>query len=359
MVVAKNLKVTAMKKSLHQHSFGLSVALVSATLLFMAGCRTATQIQPPPAGPPTSMPSAAIVGIHPDPSSGNAGDFEIDLYIVDSSGHAITNLGSNSISISNGLDTLFSPVNLSLVTSALFGSYSAGLLLDQTGSIRTTDPLNLRLLAAKIFLDATALLNPTDEIQLSTFQDSLHVDGEWLHSYGPFTHNTAAFEDTIETLAAKIGGGTPLYDAMYDETDSVALQGTNANKALVVFTDGEDNESYMYYPGATLWSTIHHAIDQHVRIFAVALQTGLDTALISAAMQTGGSIMHASDAKQMVSYFGAMSNLLHGGAQYYRTKWHVALPQAANLHGQVVSGNLSITLPDNTNVIAPFAVQFP
>lgn len=348
-----------MKKSFHQSSPSLSVALVVATLIFMGGCRTATEIVPVPAGPPTSMPSAAIVGIHSESTSGNTGDFEIDLYIVDSSGHAITNLGNNSISILNGFDTLFSQTNVSAGTSALFGSYSAELLLDQTGSIRFTDPLNLRLLAAKIFLDATALLDPADEVQLSTFQDSLHIDGEWLHSYGPFTHNTAKFEDTVETLASRIGGGTPLYDAMYDETDSVALQGQNANKALVVFTDGEDNESNLYYPGATLWSTIHHAVQQHVKVFAIGLETGLDTALISAAMQTGGAVMHASDAKQMVSYFGAMSNLLHGGAKYYQTKWHVSLPNEANLHGQVISGNLSITLPDNSIVLAPFAVTFP
>jgi von Willebrand factor type A domain len=350
-----------MKKSLYNISLVSLLPSVTATLLFMAGCRTVSGPGDPGAkiGPPTSMPSAAIIGIRPGPASGNTGDFEIDLIIVDSSGRAITDLGNNSISILNGLDTLFSQTNVSAGTTALFGSYSAELLLDQTGSIRQTDPLNLRLLAAKIFLDATALLDPPDEVQLSTFQDSLHIDGEYLHSYGPFTHNTGAFEDTVETLAAKIGGGTPLYDAMYDETDSLGLQGRNANKALVVFTDGEDNESYMYYPGATLWNTIHHAIEQHVKIFAIALQTGLDTSLISAAMQTGGSILHASDAKQMVSYFGAMSNLLHGGVQYYQTKWHVSLPQAANLQGQVVSGNLSITLPDNSNVLAPFAVQFP
>ncbi|MFI5201764.1 MAG: VWA domain-containing protein [Candidatus Kapaibacterium sp.] len=350
-----------MKKSRFHISLASFLSIVTATLLFEAGCRTVTGPGDPgaKAGPPTSLPSAAIVGIHPDPASGNSGDFEIDLYIVDSSGHALTTIGANSISILNGFDTLFSQTNVSTATSALFGSYSAGLLLDQTGSIRFTDPLNLRLLAAKIFLGATSLLNPADEVQLSTFQDSLHIDGEYLHSYGPFTHNTGAFEDTVETLASKIGGGTPLYDAMYDETDSVALQGKNANRALVVFTDGEDNESYMYYPGATLWDAIHHAIQQHVKVFAVALQTGLDTALTSAAMQTGGAILQASDAKQMVSYFGAMPSMLHGGVHYYRTKWHVSVPNAGDLSGQVISGNLSITLPDHSNVIAPFAITFP
>jgi hypothetical protein len=74
-------------------------------------------------------------------------------------------------------------------------------------------------------------------------------------------------------------------------------------------------------------------------------------------MQTGGAVMHTNDAKQMVSYFGALPSMMQGHQQMYRTKWHVAVPNG-NLHGQIVSGNLSITLPDHSNVIAPFAVTF-
>ncbi len=333
-----------------------SLVVATAALIFMSGCRTTVEVLP---GPPTSAPSAAVIGITGAQSSGNLGDFEVDLIVVDSSGHPVSDLDASSISIVNGLDTLFSPTGISTAVTSLLGPYSAELLLDQTGSIRTTDPLNLRLIAAKLFLDATGLLNTLDEIQLSTFQDSLHVEGEYLHSYGAFTHNTGAFEVTVETLADKIGGGTPLYDAMYLDADSVSQNGKNSNKALVVFTDGEDNESYEYYPGATLWSAIDHAVNEHVRVFAVALQTGLDTALISAAMQTGGAIMQASDAKQMVSYFGAMSGMLHGNVSYYKTRWHVSLPAAMRASGSVVSGTIAIRLPDNETAAAPFAVKFP
>jgi hypothetical protein len=298
------------------------------------------------------------VGIQPGTASGNSGDFEIDLFVVDSNGHALTNLSPSAISMVTAVDTTFSQTSVGTTTSAACGSYSAELLLDQTGSILTTDPLNLRLIAAKIFLEATSLLPNADEVQLSTFQDSLHL-GFYMQSYGAFTHNTGAFIDTVALLASRVAGGTPLYDAMYNEVDSLTMNAHNANKVLIVFTDGEDNESGLYYPGATLWSTIHHAISEHVKVFAIALQTGLDTALISAAMQTGGAVMHTNDAKQMVSYFGALPSLAQGGTEYYQTKWHVSLPHAASLSGQMVSGNLSITLPDNTTVLAPFAVTFP
>src|SRR5581483_3465931 len=337
---------------------GFSVVVIGLATIFGAGCRTVTQPQTPP-GPPTSLPSAGIVGIRCDGSSGNSGDFEIDLFVVDSSGHSITTLPANSISMISTLDTVFSQTNVSSIVSSVFGAYSSELLLDQTGSIRWTDPLNLRLIAAKLFLDATPLLNASNEVQLSTFQDSLHIDGEWLHSYGPFMHNTTGYEDTVETLADRVGGGTPLYDAMYDDIDSLALHARNANKVLGLFTDGEENESGYYYPGATIWSTIQHAVSQHVKVFAVALQTGLDTALVTAAIQTNGGVMHADDAKQMVSYFHALPSIIQGGSQLYQTKWHVSLPNAASLHGRTISGNLSISLPDHSNVIAPFAVTFP
>jgi hypothetical protein len=341
---------------------GFSVLpLAVAAVFFMAGCRTVTQVQPAPvvpAGPATSLPSAGIVGITPIASSGNSGDFEIDLFVVDSSGHALTNLAPTAISMVTAVDTTFTQTSMNTQTSSPFGPYSAELLLDQTGSIRTTDPLNLRLIAAKLFLEATALLPAANEVQLSTFQDSLG-NGVYMQSYGGFTHNTAGYIDTVALLASRVGGGTPLYDAMYNEMDSLDMMGHNPNKVLVVFTDGQDNESYMYYPGATLWDAIHHAVQNHVKVFAIALQTGLDTELISAAMQTGGAIMHTNDAKQMVSYFSAMSNFIQGGTSYYKTKWHVSLPHAYGLSGQMVSGNLSITLPDNSTVIAPFAVTFP
>ncbi len=337
-------------------AFGFPLFFALSLAVMANGCRTATQVQPP-VGPPTSLPSAGIIGIQAGVVNGNSGNFFVDFFVVDSNGHAISNLPSNSITIVGPMDTTFAQLACGNLTSSLFGPYSAELLLDQTGSIRQTDPLNLRLIAAKLFLDATKLLPSADEVQLSTFQDSLH-DGTYLHSYGPFTHNTSAFEDTVETLALKVGGGTPLYDAMYNETDSLALMGHNTNRALVVFTDGEDNESYMYYPGASLWDAITHAVNSNVKIFAIALKTGLDTALISAAMNTGGSVMHTNDSRQMVSYFAGLSNVIRGGVQYYHSQWHVSLPNSYTLHGQTVSSSLKIKLPDNSTVEAPFSVTF-
>ncbi|HEY3875765.1 MAG TPA: VWA domain-containing protein, partial [Candidatus Kapabacteria bacterium] len=250
----------------------VAVAFVTLGLFMVSGCRTVTQPAPTPPGPPTSLPSAAITGMIPLDCNGNSGDFEVDLFVCDTSGHFIPNLLPSAITILGSLDTLFTQSNVDTMFSDLFGNYSAELLLDQTGSIRTTDPLNLRLIAAKLFLQATNFLAVPNEVQLSTFQDSLE-NGVYMQSYGAFTHNTGAFIDTVALFATRVGGGTPLYDAMYNEIDSLANQAHNTNKVLVVFTDGEDNESGLYYPGANLLSVIHHAAQENVKIFAIALQT--------------------------------------------------------------------------------------
>jgi hypothetical protein len=240
---------------------------------------------------------------------------------------------------------------LAAAKSASCGPFSAELLLDQSNSMAFNDPLDLRLKAAKIFMDGVTLLGGGDEAQLSSFFDFEHgYDG--LRSYGTFTPNGMLFNPAIDALAGNLGPSTPLYDAMYQETDSLVQQGHNANKVLVVFTDGEDNDSYN-----TLWSAIDHAKQQGVKVFAIALKTGINFPLITTAMQTGGSVMHTEDPQQLSSYFGSLGKQMHGGQSYYKTIWHVNVPSATSLSGHTVSGTIKIGTGAST-VLAPFAVTF-
>jgi hypothetical protein len=372
-----------MKQTRSRQVLGVSLlALAIATLFSVSSCRKLTppvdpvdtNYAPPPpppppppmAGPATSLPSAGVIGIRATGSTGNVGDFEIDLLVNDSSGNAITNLSPSAISIPSGIDTIFGQRNTFTqtgVNSAMqmgLGAFSAEILLDQTGSIRKTDPFNLRLLASKLLLQGVALLNnPALEVQLTTFQDSLRIPNGYMRSYGPFTSNVLPLLPIVDGLANQVGGGTPLYDAMYNCVDSLTMLGHNPNKVLLVFTDGQDNESDMYPPYVDAWAAIRYAKQNGVHVFGVALQVGIDTALINAAVQTGGGVMHTDDAKQMVSFYRAMPKVMQGQSAYYKTKWHVALPAGYTLSHRSISGNMKITLPDNSVVAAPFAVSFP
>jgi hypothetical protein len=294
------------------------------------------------------LPSAGVIGARVIATSGSSGDFELDLFVVDSNSRPIANLTGSAFGIANSMDTTFAQMSVSTLRSALLGPYSAEMLLDQTGSIKTTDPSNSRLTAAKAFLGA---LGTGDEVQLSNFTS---YNSPIVISAGPFTSNGPSLFPAVDSLAGKEYGGTPLYDAMYMTTDSLAMKGNNSNKALLVFTDGQDNAS-----SRTLQDVIVHAILSNVKIYAVALETGLDTELISAALSTGGGMMHSNDARQLISYYGTLGKLLHGNVDYYVTKWHVTLAGVTTLHRVVVEGSLLITLPNNPSVVVPFAVAFP
>src|SRR5947207_8275743 len=96
--------------------FGPVVVVAGLLSILSAGCRTANPVAPPvvkttpvvPPGPPTSLPSAGLVGIHPGATSGNSADFSPDLFVVDSNGHALMNLAPSAISIVGAADTMFS-----------------------------------------------------------------------------------------------------------------------------------------------------------------------------------------------------------------------------------------------------------
>ena len=343
--------------------FGLVTSIV--TVFSINGCRRATE---PPNGPDTQgghsmIPgSVGIKAISAGLASGNSGDFELDLYVTDTNGNPVTNIDPSSISIQSALDTLFSPVGLGVATSLASGPFSAELLIDQSNSMKWNDPLKLRWQAAELLLHAVnPALTGSDEIQLSTFNDYMFG----LASYGPFTHNGADFDRAVDSLENVLGPGTPLYDAMYAESDSLSVLATNANKALIVFTDGDDNES-----NHSLWGSINHAKSLGIKVFAIALKTGIDPdsgatnlpeakwALQNAAMATGGATMQTSDPKQLVSYFGGLPKMMHGGTPYLQTKWHVKLPNQTSLTGSQINGLLKITDKSGAIVSAPFNVQF-
>lgn len=342
-----------------------STGLVAAIILLFAaaGCRRATE---PPTGPDTQagqpmIPgSVGVIGVKAISSLGNAGDFELDLFLTDTNGKPVNNFDPSTISIVSAIDTLFSPVGLTAATTLLGGPFSAELLIDQSNSMAYNDPLKLRWKAADIFLSAVTPALGSDEVQLSTFNNFMFG----LTSYGPFTHNGHDFDHAVDSLSNVLGPGTPLYDAMYAESDSLAMLSHNPNKALIVMTDGDDNESYH-----SLWESINHAKSLGIKVFAIALKTGKDTvtqsvpgsewALFTAAMNTGGGVMKTSDPQQVANYYAGLPKLVHGGVSYFKSTWHVKLPSASSLAGRQVNGTLQIVTKANTKLTAPFTLTFP
>ena len=73
------------------------------------------------------------------------------------------------------------------------------------------------------------------------------------HEALPLSGRNASSVDVAQTLSALAPDtvpGTALYDAVVASADHLKKNGKLDKKVLLVVTDGEDNESYMYPPSA-------------------------------------------------------------------------------------------------------------
>ena len=107
---------------------------------------------------------------------------------------------------------------------------SLGIVLDTSGSM-AGEKMTSAQDAVRRFLDE--LLGPQDEVFLMRFDNRVSVLSGW-------TENRAAVSRMVGSI--RPAGGTALYDAM---SDAVPLgeQGTRRKKALVLISDGNDQNS--------------------------------------------------------------------------------------------------------------------
>ena len=127
---------------------------------------------------------------------------------------------------------------------------SIGIVLDSSGSMRNR--MGMVEEAIDLFLDQN---NPENELFFVRFDDEVELEED-------FTQEVDDIRDAISNVVVK--GGTALYDAIYLAVDK-AQDGSEPKKVLVVFTDGEDKDSY--YTSEELMEKVQEADTQ---IFIVA-----------------------------------------------------------------------------------------
>jgi len=104
-----------------------------------------------------------------------------------------------------------------------------GVVIDSSGSMR--DKFDLVNEATRLFLSKN---NPENELFFVAFKDEVRLEQN-------FTRDVEDIYDALDNVI--ISGGTALYDAIYLAVDK-ALQGNEPKKIVIVFTDGEDKDSY-------------------------------------------------------------------------------------------------------------------
>lgn len=261
--------------------------------------------------------------------------------------------------------TASAPEASTLIAGGPARPYASALLLDQSGSITESDPTGARLFSAKAFLDG---LQGQDQALLAAFADGAYarLPGVPLTVYGPFRDATQAnsYFGTIDSLAALVGGGTPLYDsidAVRQQWLGTASMPAGSGQAVVVFTDGVDTScAGQEACRVRREQTILGARQDQVRLFTVGLSRGVDIAALGElANGTGGALLYADNAAQLVPLYGSVGRLMSLSLATYRLRWTVrADAPGAFRPGQALVGRVQVTA-GGSSFDVPFVVGIP
>jgi hypothetical protein len=302
--------------------------------------------------------SGTVIRVGKPVLSGNKQTFTIDVHVVDASGNYVNALGKDNFSIK---DTTTNPygITYSLIDvkagnkTAYKGDYSAFLLLDQSGSTNTTDYENLRIKASQIFLDA---LGKNDKVALASFTDSddyyYPYATSYTHLHGGFTNNGASLYPSLDSLVDIIPkAGTPLYSSILWSLKYTSDNAPSTNKALIVFTDGQSGDWNLKAEAEKL------SLSKNIPVFTVGLSNGVNVSeLNDLALNTGGSFMWAKDAKQLISYFGTLGNLLRGNADFYTLTFEATSKNSFPTYGNILY--LQVKLPNGKKFLLPYVIKF-
>jgi len=173
------------------------------------------------------------------------------------------------------------------------------LVLDSSGSMRRASEQVVA--AAATFVET---LRPEDSLGMLTFADKVNV----AHA---ITTNRL---NTIETLGEyKAEGGTALYDALCDSL--LMLKGIKGRRAVVILTDGRDEDNPGTGPGSVrTWDSVLRLLqDQDVTMFPVGLGSKIDPERLNLlATFSGGQAYFPQEVTELAAEFERVTeNLRH------------------------------------------------
>lgn len=211
----------------------------------------------------------------------NVNEVNLTFTVTDRHGHFINNLRQQDFAL---LDNQRAPAQVYSFAQETDQPLRVGLLIDASTSIRAR--FHFEQQAATEFL--LNILRPrTDRAFIMGFDVSSYV------TQG-FTNNPDLLETGLNRL--KPGGGTALYDAVYKACRDQMLRGVPANaevrKALILVSDGDDNQSRAYLDDA-----IKMCQRAETTIYTISTNTSPsrergDDVLKKMALATGGSAFY-------------------------------------------------------------------
>lgn len=171
------------------------------------------------------------------------------------------------------------------------------LLVDQSGSTRLTDPVNLRIQAIKQLVQSV----PQAHFGLFVFGESVEaVPGSQRVA---FRAPREMLQQAIDELPRTVGGSTPLFAGLRNTIQTLVQEAPpKASKVVLCFTDGIAEDSH-------LQSQVLQEAQRHsVQIYFVALGAGTDWSLYrQLAQATGGQLFPVDEPRRLTDAFAQLA----------------------------------------------------
>ncbi len=285
-----------------------SVSVLSAQQTAPATAQSVPQqpaaTQPaPPAQQPAVAPATPAAAQAPEPEPFKIVKFtnEVNLIftVTDKHGHYISNLQQSDFSLQ---DDGRAPAKVNSFTQQINLPLRVGVLIDTSTSIRTRFQFEQQ--SASEFL-LQILKAKSDRSFVMGFDSTPTVTQDW-------TNNIDGLETGINRL--RPGGATALFDAVYTACRDKLLSGARdrepVRKAIVLLSDGDDNQSRVYEDEAIKEcqraETIIYAISTN---WTPSRGKG-DDVLTKMATETGGQVFFPPSVEEVSNSFHSIEEEL-------------------------------------------------
>ena len=220
-------------------AFLLAFSFSAAALSQTAHTAPVAQTQPNAAAPPASVQTQNQNGQQQYTIQREVNEVDLVFTVTDKHGHFIKNLTQNDFAL---LDDQKAPERVYSFTRETNLPLRVGILIDTSTSIRRRFQFEQQ--AAIAFLLQT-IKPETDKAFVMGFDVTPDYKQDW-------TNNLDLLTSGINGL--RPGGGTALYDAVYSACRDKLLDAARGQepvrKAMVLVSDGDDNQSHAYLDDA-------------------------------------------------------------------------------------------------------------
>ena len=205
-----------------------SAASASAPSQTAAAQAGKAQTSQPPAGQDQSGDTAPVIKV-------GVNEVNLIFTVTDKHGHYIPNLQQSDFAL---LDNQRAPARVTSFRQQINLPLRVGIVIDTSTSIRTRFKFEQQS-AIEFLLEV--LKSRSDRAFVMGFDVTPDVTQDW-------TNNLDGLESGINNLHP--GGGTALFDAVYsacrDKLLDVARGQEPVRKAMILLSDGDDNQSHVY-----------------------------------------------------------------------------------------------------------------